>query len=167
MKPIRIAIVDDHDLFREGIKLVLSQINDFEVVFDTNSGIAFLDFLSNETPDIALMDIEMPVINGIDTTRKALEIVAEGGNYFSHEIMQKLANQHINKQNKNDSLTKREKDILYHICKGSTSKEISEKLFISIKTVETHRANIFSKTNVRNTAELIIWAVKNNQFSIN
>lgn len=86
--------------------------------------------------------------------------------YFSNEIMQKIELQYITNTNSNNCLTHRENDILYHICKGNTSKEISEKLFISIKTVETHRTNIFQKTNVRNTAELIIRAVKNNHFSI-
>jgi len=207
---ISIALIDDHDLFREGIKLVLNQIEDFEVVFDTSDGNKFIDYLQMIKPDIALMDISMPIIDGVETTKKALEIytnlkvvaltmfsdtvhytkmmnagvkgfilkkatkfelqqsiteVYKGGNYFSQEIIQQLAFKSINSQN-SDELTNRENDILNLICKGHTSQEIADQLFISIKTVEVHRSNIFRKANIRNTAELIIWAIKNNHFSI-
>ncbi|NOZ35674.1 MAG: response regulator transcription factor [Chlorobi bacterium] len=211
MKKINIVIVDDHDLFRDGLKLVLSQIENFNVIFDTDSGFLFLDFLKTRKPDIVLMDIDMPEINGFETTKKALDLypslniislsmfsdtinytqmisagvkgfvlkkanktelqqainkVYSGGNYFSQEILQKLAFNSLLPGGKNESLTIREIEILNLVCSGLTSHEIAEKLFISIKTVETHRTNIFQKAQVRNTAELLIWAVKNNFFSI-
>jgi len=211
MKQIKIAIIDDHDLFREGIKLVLSQIEGFEVVFDASNGNIFIEFLHHSFPDVVLMDINMPVIDGIETTRKALELhpemnvialtmfsdtthytqminagikgfilkksnkfelqqaintVYSGGNYFSQEILQKIAFQSVHFASGPDRLTRRELDVLSFVCKGFTSQEISERLFISIKTVEVHRTNIFRKSNVRNIAELISWAIKNNYFSI-
>ncbi|HRY32556.1 MAG TPA: response regulator transcription factor [Bacteroidales bacterium] len=208
----QIAIVDDHDLFRDGIRLVLNQIPDFKVVFDSPSGFEFLEYLRTNTPDIVLMDIEMPLINGIDTSMRALEIrpdlkiialtmftdelhyvqmlkagvkgfilkksnkhllqqaieeVSHGGNYYSQEIIQKLASLSIGKRTgEPEQLSEREKEVLDLICKGRTSKEIAEQLFLSIKTVEVHRSNILHKTNVRNAAELIIWAIKNNLISI-
>ncbi len=210
MKQIKIALIDDHELFREGIKLVLKQIEGFEVIFDTADGHQFIDFLQNSQVDVVLMDINMPGINGVETTKKALAFFPElkiialtmfsdimhytqminagvtgfllkkakkyelqlainsvfnGGNYFSQEILQKLAFQSTNSLNSNN-LTSRENDVLNLVCQGFTSHEISEKLFISVKTVETHRTNIFHKAQVRNTAELIIWAVKSNYFSI-
>ncbi len=77
--------------------------------------------------------------------------------------MQKLASQSIGKKsNDHDQLSEREKDVLNLICIGLTSKEIADKLFISIKTVEVHRTNILRKSNARNIAGLMIWAVKNN-----
>lgn len=208
---IRIAIIDDHDLFREGLRLVLGQIEDFDVVFDTSNGGLFIEFLQHSIPDVVLMDINMPIIDGVETTEKALEMhpelkvialtmfadtthytqmitagvkgfilkksnknelqqaitmVNSGGNYFSQEIIQKLAFQTVNSNAGNDSLTSREMDILHWVCTGLTTQEIAEKLFISTKTVEVHRNNILHKADVRNSAELIIWSVKNNYFSI-
>ncbi len=211
MKQINIAIIDDHDLFREGIKLVIGQIENFDVVFDTSNGILFLDFLQNSIPDVVLMDINMPIIDGIETTRKAIELhpnlkvialtmfsdtthytqmidagikgfilkksnkfelqqaivtVNSGGNFFSQEILQKLAFQNVNFTSGLNQFTHRELDVLNLVCKGLTTHEISEKLFISVKTVEVHRNNIFRKSDVRNICELIIWAIRNNYFSV-
>jgi len=211
MNEISIAIIDDHDLFREGIKLVLQQIEGFSVEFDTSNGNHFIEILDIIPVDIALMDIEMPMINGILTTIKALQIkpdlkvialsmfsdtghytqminagvkgfilkkankfeleqaittVQSGGNYFSQEIIQKLAFQYKNKASGNYHLTGREIEIMVMICQGLTSAEISEQIHISLKTVETHRSNIFLKAGVKNTAGLIVWAIKNQYYSV-
>jgi len=211
MQQIKIAIVDDHDLFREGIRLVLGQIENFEVIFDTSNGNVFLEFLQNSFPDLVLMDINMPIIDGIETTQKSIKLypdlkvialtmfsdtthytqminagikgfilkksnkyelqqainaVYSGANYFSQEILQKMAFQSVNFSSDPNRLTHRELDILNLVCKGLTSQEISDKLFISPKTVEVHRTNIFHKSDVRNIGELILWAIKNNYFSI-
>ena len=211
MNEIRIAIIDDHDLFREGLKLVLKQIDGFVIDFDTSNGNHFIEILDKIPVDIALMDIEMPLINGIQTTVKALQskpelkiialsmfsdtghytqminagvkgfvlkkankyeleqaitTVQNGGSYFSQEIMQKLAFQYMNKATGNDHLTSREIEIMMMICKGLTSQEISEQLYISNKTVETHRSNIFLKAGVKNSAGLIVWAIKNQYYSV-
>jgi DNA-binding NarL/FixJ family response regulator len=211
MSEIRIAIIDDHDLFREGLKLVLKQIDGFTIDFDTSNGNHFIEILDKIPVDIALMDIEMPIMNGIQTTVKALQVkpdlkvialsmfsdtghytqminagvkgfvmkkankyelelaittVQNGGNYFSQEIMQKLAFQYMNKATGNDHLTSREIEIMVMICQGLTSQEISGQINISLKTVETHRSNIFLKAGVKNTAGLIVWAIKNQYYSV-
>lgn len=211
MKKIKIAIIDDHDLFREGIRLVIGQIENFEVIFDTSNGNLFLGFLQNSLPDVVLMDINMPVIDGVETTRKAIEIhknlnvialtmfsdlthytqmiqagvkgfilkksnkfelqqaihaVVSGGNYFSQEILQKMAFQSVNYSSDAARLTQREIDVIKLICQGLTSQEISDKLFISQKTVEVHRTNIFRKAEVRNISSLLVWAIKNDYFTI-
>jgi DNA-binding NarL/FixJ family response regulator len=210
MDQIQIAIIDDHDLFREGIKLVLNQIEGFQVVYDTSNGNRFVESLNEIRVDIVLMDIEMPEINGIQTTINALKVAPElkvialtmfsdtghytqmiqagvkgfllkktnkyelqqaiatvyqGGNYFSQDILKKLAYQYTNHGSGTD-LTSRELEVMLMICQGLTSQEISDKLHISAKTVETHRSNIFIKSNVRNTAGLIVWAIKNQYFTV-
>jgi DNA-binding NarL/FixJ family response regulator len=211
MNTIRIAIIDDHDLFREGIILVLSQIDGFEVVFNSSDGNRLVDALSATEVDVALVDIEMPALNGALTTEKALSVkpdlkvialtmfsdtghytqmiqagvkgfilkkankfeleqailaVHRGGTCFSQEILQKMAFRYSGKNAGDDELTIREVEIMVLICQGHTTQEISERLYISAKTVETHRCNLFFKAGVHNVAGLIAWAVRNQYYSI-
>ena len=211
MNAIRMAVIDDHDLFREGIKLVLGQIDGLEVVYDTSNGNQFVEVLGRIPVDIALMDIEMQEINGVQTTIRALQAkpdlkiialtmfsdtghytqmiqagvkgfilkkankfeleqailtVHKGGSYFSQEILQQLAFRYNGKTKGEEELTTREMEIMVLICQGLTSQEISERLHISTKTVETHRCNLFLKAGVRNVAGLIAWAVRNRYYSI-
>ena len=211
MEKIRLAIIDDHNLFREGILLVLNQIDGIEVVYDTSDGNRFVEALHEMEVDVALMDVEMPAISGALTTEGALKVrpelqvialtmfsdighytqmiqagvkgfilkkankfeleqaireVHSGGTYFSQEILQKLAFRYRRKSNGSEELTTREIEIMVLICQGFTSQEISERLHISCKTVETHRANLFLKANIRNVAGLIAWAIRNQFYSI-
>jgi DNA-binding NarL/FixJ family response regulator len=211
MEHIRIAIIDDHDLFREGIMLVLSQIDGFEVVYDTSDGNRFVAALNVTQVDVALMDIEMPAIGGALATEKALKVksglkvialtmfsdtghytqmiragvkgfilkktnkfeleqairaVHSGGTYFSQEILQKLAFRYAARPPGDEELTTRELEVMMLICQGHTSQEISERLHISCKTVETHRSSLFLKAGVRNVAGLIMWAIKNLHYTV-
>ena len=205
------AIIDDHNLFREGILLGLNQIDGIEVVYDTSDGNRFVEALDETEVDVALMDIEMPAIGGALTTERALKVrpdlkvialtmfsdeghytqmikagvkgfilkkankfeleqaireVHRGGAFFSQEILQKLAFRHTGKITATADLTPREKEIMVLICQGFTTQEISERLFISCKTVDTHRSNLFLKTAVRNVAGLIAWAIRNQFYSV-
>jgi DNA-binding NarL/FixJ family response regulator len=207
ISPVHISIVDDHELFRDGLKLVLSQLNPDITVTEASNGQEFLRNLKEKVPDIVLMDINMPVLNGREATKRALDLypdlkiiavtmygeenyfmqmigagvkgiilkksgkyeleqaiqdVLDGGNYFSQEIMQRMA-MRLNRKNpgKYETLTERELEVLVMICNGLTNNEIGEKLFISPKTVEVHKSNIFRKTGVKNSAQLVIYAVKN------
>jgi DNA-binding NarL/FixJ family response regulator len=211
MNNINIAIIDDHDLFREGIMLVLNQIAGFNVVYETNDGNQFVRILQQTPVDVALMDIEMPAVDGVITTRNALKVkpdlrvialtmfsdtghytqmiqagvkgfilkkankyeleqaileVHRGGTYFSQDIIQKLAFRYSGRYCNEEELTTREVEVMALICEGLTSQEISERLNISAKTVETHRSNLFLKAGVRNVAGLIAWALKNQHYSI-
>lgn len=96
----------------------------------------------------------------------ALEAVKNGDYYFSQELPQQMVFQSSQGQPDNE-LSQREKDVLTQICNGDSNQEIAEKLFISKRTVEKHRANIMMKTGCGNTASLVVFAVKNGLYKIN
>ncbi|MDR2910057.1 MAG: response regulator transcription factor [Bacteroidales bacterium] len=211
---LNLFLVDDHSLFREGLKFLLSNFDFIENIYEAENGMQFISALKNNTPvDIALLDIEMPVMNGIEATRQALLIrpelkiialsmyseesyyssmidagavgflmknsnfsevkkaisdVWEGKNYFSSEILQSILTRvmHKKQQNVNDEITERETEILFYICKGLSNAEIARELTISKRTVDKHRENLLEKTTSKNTANLVIFAIKNGYFSI-
>lgn len=212
-KKIKIFLVDDHDLFREGLKFLLSATDLNTEISEAVNGVELFSKISDVNPDIILMDIEMPLMNGITATRKvtekypnikvmalsmyanesfysemieagavgfilknskfsevetAIKTIMEGKNYFSPDILESIVNNmyHKNKTIINTGLTDRETEILYNICKGFSNIEISEFLNISKRTVDKHRENILLKTNSKNTAGLVIYAIKNNIFEV-
>jgi DNA-binding NarL/FixJ family response regulator len=211
---MKIFIVDDHTLFREGLKLLLTTRE--HEVFEASDGEDFLEKLPGVDCDVVLMDVEMPFMNGIDATRAAIRVrpdlkvlvlsmygdeqyyyqmidagakgfilkntdigkvaeaihkVAAGESYFSEELLMGLLNtMRGGKQETGEptdsELTGRELEVLYHICLGLSNHEIAEKLFISKRTVDKHRANLLGKTGCRNTAALIIHAIKNKMIDV-
>ncbi len=203
-KKIQVALVDDHQLFRSGINFIIDDTEDVEVAFEASNGQEFLDFLNEFQPDIVLMDINMPVMDGVEATKRAIEKfpdlkvlvlsmfgevdyyntmidigvkgfilkdidneelldairkVTKGGSYFSQELLlQLIKNKPDNEQ---VELTKREKEVLELICLGHSNQEISEKLFISQRTVERHRSSLLFKTDSKNSVSLVVFAIKN------
>ena len=212
MKKIKLAIVDDHEIFRDGLRLVLEQIKEFEVVVEYESGDELLRHLDDVELDVILLDINMPGTDGIKATElvkarkpdlgiiglsmqsdqisplkmikngadgfvqkksgkyeleQAIHSVYQGGNYFSQEILKLLAGKVQKGRSEADSeLTEREHDVLVYICQGLSTKEIAEELFLSPKTIEIHRANLMSKTACKNSAQLVIWAIRNHKYSV-
>lgn len=209
---LKICVVDDHEIFRDGLKFLLSQIFGYEVVGEASNGKEFLDLTNHIVPDIVLMDISMPEMDGIaaseeavkkipgikiialssygdelyyykmvkagvagfvqkksgkDELEKAIRTVANGDNYFPPQMLQRIIikmGQPLTHPISRTSpvLSRREKEILRLICQGYSNNEISRKLFISPKTVDNHRTNLLSKTSSRNTANLVMFAIKNN-----
>jgi len=208
MNKIKIVLADDHQLFRNGLKILLDAFEDFEIAGEACNGEEVVKIIENSNCHIILMDIDMPVMDGIEATRKALEInpdikiialsmygeeeyyhrmveagakgfilkdsdinevkdaittVNNGGNYFSQELLQHVIQRIRSRETetKHANLSKREKEILLKICEGLSNQEIADTLFISKRTVDKHRANLLSKTQSKNTASLILYAIKN------
>lgn len=209
---IRIALVDDHSLFRRGLKVLLSARPDFEVVADAGSGEEFLAMLPTARPDVVFMDYAMPAMNGAETSERALalcpdlkiitlsmfgdnayysrmvssgakgfllkdsefdevveavETVHAGGTYFSASLLESLSHS-IRSAAAGDAaavaecdrLSDREVEILVAICQGLSTQEIADRLFISKRTVDKHRANILEKSGCKNTASLVVYAIR-------
>ena len=208
-----ILIIDDHPLFREGLKAIIERDNRFEVVGEAGNGREGLRLAKELKPDLALVDMSLPDQSGIQLTRelknaslktrimmitmhskvdyivKAFRAGATGyvvkesaserllqgmdtvlkGEYFmdssvSHKVVKKLM-QFPEKGAKitdasYDTLTPREQEIMVLLAEGLSSKEIADKLFISPKTVDNHRSNIFRKLNLHCVIELIRYAAR-------
>lgn len=214
MNKIRVLVVDDHDIVRYGICSVLKSSADIEVVGEASNGVIAVQKYNELTPDVILLDISMPEMNGIETTRNiiknhadarililtmhlneeylnqvlsagasgyilkntdigemlnAIRSVAEGKQIFSAPISSIMTEKYVRSaQYKHDdgdsntpNLTKRETEILQKIADGKTSQEIAEVLFISPRTVDTHRANLIQKLGVKNSAGLVRYAIEN------
>ncbi len=210
---INILVVDDHTVVREGIVSLISENPKFKVIGEADNGIRALEKLESliEKPHVALMDIQMPEMDGIACTAeivknykdvkviglsimkdsayikkilkagaagfmlkncdklelyKAIESVANGNTYFSPTAGQELLAQFsvyiAPSKFETVSLSKRELEILDLIAKDHRNQEIAEKLFLSIRTVESHKRNLLSKTGCQSTAGLVVYAIKHN-----
>lgn len=202
-------IVDDHKIFRESLAYLLANQTNLEVLAQANNGQEFVDILKLEKPDIVLLDIEMPVMDGIEATRRAIsmypdikilvlsmhndeefyssmidlgvkgfilkeadslevkraiEEVLGGSLYFSQDFLINLLKKR--KDTVQFDLTQREKEVLAMIAKGHSNAEIAERLFISARTVEKHRAELLLKTESKNSISLVVYAIKNGLVSI-
>ena len=205
-KEIKIALVDDHALFRSGLRTLIDGKHGCRVVAEAGDG---TEFLANEealSADVVFMDISMPQLSGdkatiaalernpnlkvislsmygdekyysmmveagakgfllkdssINEVYEAIERVMSGEEYFCKEVLEALSVA-IQPNEKSDKLSERETDVLVEICRGLSTQEIADKLFLSKRTVDSHRANILEKTGSKNTASLVVYAIKNN-----
>ena len=211
METIKLGLVDDHNLFREGIKSLLNKMPSIELTLEAVSGKDLLVKLNNGVPDVILLDLEMENMNGVDTTLKLqelypsikiiiltmhkeermisylMEVGANGyllkdtnqqeletairstyqnGFYFNSFVSEALLKGLKHKTNKPPAISKdyhltaRELEVLEGITQEYTTAEIAEQLFLSVRTIEGHRKNLMSKLGVKNTAGLVIKAVK-------
>lgn len=210
MSKIKILLVDDHQIIIDGLKSLLNNTDEIVVSGEANNGREALRILDLIGIDVVLMDIDMPILNGIDTLKEirkkgqevkviilsmhneagmikslmnigangyllksspqdevinAIRKVAGGHQYFSTEVTLSLLNKTQNNSPESspqiELLTDRETEIIQLIAEGFSNKEIGNKLFISHRTVDTHRTNIMKKLNVSNIAGLISYAIKN------
>jgi DNA-binding NarL/FixJ family response regulator len=204
MNKIKLLLADDHQIIVDGLRSLLKSTDEIVVAAEANNGREALRILDLLEIDVVLMDIDMPVMNGIDALKEisvrfpkikviilsmhneagmikslislgangyllkncaqdelvnAIIKVATGQSYFSSDVTLSLLNPEQNKQAE-ELLTERETEIIKLIAEGFSNKEIGSKLFISHRTVDTHRTNLMKKLSVSNIAGLISYAIK-------
>ncbi len=202
---INVVIADDHKMVLQGLKMLLESGEDIEVTGTASDGREALEAILEKKPDIAILDISMPEIDGIElvneikrrelktkvilcTAKKdpqtadialkagtsgfllkdsafdellsAIKIVQEGKEYIGPSIAMELLNYRSEKGKNPSSLTPREEEILTLIALGLSNKQIAAKLFISVKTVETHRTKVMQKLDLHCVADLVRYAMK-------
>ncbi|RLD86581.1 MAG: DNA-binding response regulator [Bacteroidetes bacterium] len=212
---IKVLIADDHQLFREGLINLLSSSKEIDIIAHADNGKDAYEKAIIYNPDVILMDISMPVMNGEESTRlvkkqnpsikvialtmhsdkhyiktmleagvdgylfknctynqliEAIKTVVAGEKYLSGDITETLIDDYLNtensSENKESELTEREMDVLKLYAEGKTTREISEALFVSIKTVGTHRQHIMEKLDIKTTVEMIRYALKKGIISL-
>lgn len=210
----RIILVDDHQLILDGLKSIIENEIDLTIVAEANDGAKALQYCSTLKPDLLLMDIDMPVMNGLEASQQikkqspdckiiiltmhdeaalikrimdigangyllknsdqgelieAIRQVLSGKNYFSEKVLKQLSSPGVPDSfqlRPTDAvllaqLTDREVEVLKFIADGMSNKEIGDKIFISHRTVDTHRTNLMKKLDVHNIAGLIRFAIRN------
>ena len=201
--PVSIAIADDHILVINGLKAMIGKSSEMSVLFSATSGSELLSQLAKAQPQVLLLDIQMPDMNGIDlckmihkdhpqikiialtnfeqssyvkqmirngasgyllknidsqTLFKAVDTVVRGKTFIQNQIQNNMWNEVLSgtkRTSQGVSLTKREVEVLALVAKELTNQQIADQLFISVRTVETHRINITQKLGVHNTAGLV------------
>ena len=218
MSKIRILLADDHAILRAGLVRLLGEEKDIEVVGEAENGREAVQKVQELHPDIVLMDIGMPVMNGMEATKQikkrdqdvkilvltmhdneeylfqvlqagaagyvlkkaadsdlvnAIHVVSRGDCFLYPSAAKMVVEDYLEKlrhgqepTSSYDTLTDREREILTHVAEGYTNREIAESLFISVKTAETHKANIMEKLNLHKRAELVKYAIKKGMLQV-
>ena len=216
--PIKIILTDDHQIVRDCIKAMLSDMPGIQIIAQAGSGKELFDLLRTNNADVIILDIELPDMSGIDICRQivavypeirililsmytgeefifkaisegakgylpkntnreelveAIRAVAENREYFSPVISEIMLKSYIQKAKSKNAdyrdmteLSKREIEVLRMLAEGYPNTEIAEKLFISIRTVESHKSHIMQKLEIHTTVELVKFAIRNKLIEI-
>ena len=204
MNPTRVLLADDHALVRAGIRALLSTIGGVEVIAEAGNGREALQLIRDLQPDIALLDITMPDLSGLEVLEEskkqfpnlrviiltvhdageyamqalragaagflpksaaanelqlAIEIVSRGETYVSGEVSKRTLLEY-SKGHPLARLTPRQREILTLITEGLSTKNIGRRLNISVKTVESHRAQLMERLDIHDVAGLVRYAIK-------
>ncbi len=209
MKTLRVILADDHTLVRAGLRSLVEQLEEVTVVAEANNGHEVLSLTATHHPDVVLMDITMPGMNGFEAALRlkkdhpqvkiiilsmhaseeyvlqalragvsgylvkdsaplelglALQSVARGETYLSPPISRQVVDNYMLRVGQGDQplahLTARQREILQLIAEGGSTKEIARKLNVSVKTVETHRAQLMERLDIHDVAGLVRFAVR-------
>ncbi len=211
---ISIMITDDHSMIREGLKSLLELDDDIKVIAEAVDGRDCLDKLDVYKPDILLLDINMPNMNGLDVLKelkarkskvkvlvltvhneteylmkavdigingyvlkdsesaelkKAIRAIMDGETYIQPSLIPALNAKRLERnedEEKIDSLTRRELEVLKLLAIGMYNKEVAEKLEISERTVKNHVSNIFKKLEVTDRTQAAVFAIRNNLIKV-
>ena len=211
MNKIKVFIADDHKILRESLIILLSRDESIEVIGEAADGQEAFGKICALKPDVAVLDISLPGLNGLDLSAKlqqeipevkiviltmhksedfvaralfagvkgyvlkenaleeliqSIRTVHEGGMFLSNTITELVVNSYMKESQSGvhdaaKSMSTREREILQLLAEGYNNKDVSEKLNLSVKTVETHRANIMRKMEFKNVTELVLYAVRN------
>ena len=208
MKKLRILLAEDHQILREGLRMLLMRERNLEVVGEVDNGAAAISMAQELRPDVVVMDISMPELNGLQATEalrrlvphaRILILTRHSDSSYVQQLLQSGASGYILKQSASKELVRaiqqvaagqgfldpaitgqvvgmvsndvahrgstpkklsgREQDVLRYVALGFLSKEIAAQLQISIKTVETHKANAMSKMNLASRIDIVRYAV--------
>ena len=204
---ITVLVVDDHELVRTGICRMLEDQDGIQVIGQAESGEEAINIVRQQHPNVVLLDVNMPGIGGVETTRRLLQTapetkvlavsglaeepypslllkagargyitkgapitemvrainkVMQGGKYFSADIAEQLASSYLSDTQTSpfDSLSKREMQVAMMVVNCISAQEISDKLFVSVKTVNTYRYRIFEKLNIDSDVKLTHLAIR-------
>ncbi len=207
--PVTVLLADDHKLVRQGIKSMLQAQKDILVIGEASDGVEALKLVADLKPDVVLMDVMMPNLNGIEAAFQirqqglktrvvflsmhanagyavralhngalgyvikdadfseivdAIHNAIEGKRYLSKaisdEVLEMLLSGEGEKNGSLESLSPRERQVLQMIAEGNTNLAIAEKLSLSVRTVESHRARVMSKLRISSQAELVRFAIQ-------
>lgn len=210
MQKIKIILVDDHRIVRDGIKSLLSNIADIEIIAEVSCADDLFHFIKMQIPDIVITDISLPKISGIEITKKlsenypnvkvlilsmfinedyifnsinagakgylpknttaaelieAVRKIFSGKEFFNKTVSDIMLKHYISKaknpNDKEEALSKRELEILKLHAEGQNNKEIADNLFISVRTVESHKNHIMQKLKLKNPVDMVKYAIKN------
>ena len=218
MKKIKLLVADDHKIFRQGIKKLLEDESDLQVVGEASDGREAVKKATELKPDVILMDIAMANLNGLEATRhikkqlpsakvimvtmhkneeyvlqsfqagasgfilkegaveelvSAIRSIHSDKSFLSPSISKTLIDAYMRKMETGktetpfDLLTDREREVLQLIAEGYTNREVAKSLFISVKTVEAHRAHIMQKLNIHDIAKLVKYAIQKGLVDLN
>jgi DNA-binding NarL/FixJ family response regulator len=219
MKPgavIKVVIADDHEIFRDGLRMMLQKQPEIELLAEAEDGKELIEHVRHLQPDVVVTDIKMPRMDGTAAARhisehypsigiialtmfdeedliidmleagakgyllknadkhemvNAIKAVYNGEPYYcqhtSHRLAQMIARSKFSPYTQivKPVFNEREKEMIAYICDGLTNKEIAAKVFLSVRTVEGLRMKIIEKMNVKNTAGIIIYAIKNDLYA--